>query len=574
MSCARSRTAASSSPTARATRLAGEAPPITVDTPAWQARMLDTFGVAAEAGALRFPEDADAVLALLEAGARAGRWAGVLRLARGADAAATAGGRVGAWGRLVDHALAAGRALGDPAATAWALHQQGSRALCLGDRVLAADALDKRSSCANSSATRRAPPRPVTTSRSSAVAPPAFAERRAQAAASPLAVVRGRGRCARRRGGRGGALPAEDRTRAAPAADSTVAPDSGNGPGGAQGSTNNAGATDPNAGSGGGAPGSGTPGGGDRRCPARRASRPRRYHSAAAARADQRRPDHQRLEHLVRTARHRRSLDRRRQRGRFRHRRGRVRESHLPANVQCAVAVTLTPAAIGQRTATVDFADVGNGSPAQVVLTGTGCRGETCSGTSRTPVGRNDNQSPTVRGRHHPDEATAVPSRPTAPTPRTHRRASANGGQEWVTQSSPATTSAPISVARPCPAPSGSARGSTSARRSGACPPRSPRSSLPTSAGLRRRPRPGPGAGSRGQARRRPGAHRRARGGARHRQARSGDGRLRQGLVRPQCAGDRRSGRLAGRPPGGGQARRGGRRALADQFAKLLGDEG
>ena len=119
--------------------LAGEAPPISVDTPAWQARMLDTF-VAAEDGALRFPEDADAVLALLEAGARAGQWAGVLRLARGADAAATAGGRsargVGWWtmpSPPVARWGSGSHRLGAP--------QQGSRALCLGDRVLAADAL-------------------------------------------------------------------------------------------------------------------------------------------------------------------------------------------------------------------------------------------------------------------------------------------------------------------------------------------------------------------------------------------------------------------------------------------------
>jgi hypothetical protein len=43
---------------------------------------------------------------------------------------------------MVDHALTAARALEEPAAEAWALHQQGSRAMCLGDRVLALDALE------------------------------------------------------------------------------------------------------------------------------------------------------------------------------------------------------------------------------------------------------------------------------------------------------------------------------------------------------------------------------------------------------------------------------------------------
>ena len=100
-----------------------------------------------------------------------------------------------------------------------------------------------------------------------------------------------------------------------------------------------------------------------------------------------------------------------------------MRESHLPANASCAVAVTFTPTAIGQRTATVDFADVGNGSPAQVVLTGTGCRGETCSGTVDAPPsdGTTTSPPPSVGGTPPEQQAPTGPpakQKTTAPTPR------------------------------------------------------------------------------------------------------------------------------------------------------------
>jgi len=106
-----------------------------VDGEPWLERMLASDVPA------RSPEEAPAVLALLDAGARAERWDDVLRVARQATPAIAAGGRVGAWGVVVDHALVAARAAGDRAGEAWALHERGSRALCLGDRELAAAAL-------------------------------------------------------------------------------------------------------------------------------------------------------------------------------------------------------------------------------------------------------------------------------------------------------------------------------------------------------------------------------------------------------------------------------------------------
>ncbi len=61
-----------------------------------------------------------------------GRWADILRLARAVDAAISLRGRWGAWHSLLERALQAARALGDRAVEAWALHQLGTRALCLG----------------------------------------------------------------------------------------------------------------------------------------------------------------------------------------------------------------------------------------------------------------------------------------------------------------------------------------------------------------------------------------------------------------------------------------------------------
>ena len=99
------------------------------------------------------------MLALLAAGARAHRWEG--RAAPGSRRRSRNTPPAAAWARggvVVNHALDAARELNDPAAEGWALHQRGSRALCLGDRELATTALGpRRWRCGRSSATRRAP---------------------------------------------------------------------------------------------------------------------------------------------------------------------------------------------------------------------------------------------------------------------------------------------------------------------------------------------------------------------------------------------------------------------------------
>jgi hypothetical protein len=87
----------------------------------------------AEGGERRPPEDMPAVLAVLDAAAREQRWADVMRVARGADALLTLGRRWGAWQVAAQHAHEAALASGDRHAEAWALHQLGTRAGCLGD---------------------------------------------------------------------------------------------------------------------------------------------------------------------------------------------------------------------------------------------------------------------------------------------------------------------------------------------------------------------------------------------------------------------------------------------------------
>jgi len=88
-------------------------------------------------------EEADPILRALAWGAGAGRWAEVLRLGRAVEGALALGGRWSAWAQVQRWALQAAQALGERAAEAWALHQLGTRTLCLGDAAAARTSLDK-----------------------------------------------------------------------------------------------------------------------------------------------------------------------------------------------------------------------------------------------------------------------------------------------------------------------------------------------------------------------------------------------------------------------------------------------
>ena len=89
----------------------------------------------------RLQEEAGAILQVLEWAARAGRWAEVLRLGRAVEGGLALGGRWGAWLQVLDWVHQAAQALGDKPALAWALHQTGTRALCLGEVATARAAL-------------------------------------------------------------------------------------------------------------------------------------------------------------------------------------------------------------------------------------------------------------------------------------------------------------------------------------------------------------------------------------------------------------------------------------------------
>jgi hypothetical protein len=81
----------------------------------------------------RLLEETETILRLLEWAAGKGRWVEVLRLSGLVEGALTLGGRWSAWVKVLQWALEAALTLGDRAAEAWARHQLGSRALCLGD---------------------------------------------------------------------------------------------------------------------------------------------------------------------------------------------------------------------------------------------------------------------------------------------------------------------------------------------------------------------------------------------------------------------------------------------------------
>ncbi len=93
-------------------------------------------------GNRRTPEavaaESDAIVGLAEWATASAQHRETLRLAWVAAAPLALGARFGAWGRLLNAAHGAARALDDKAAEAWVEHEHGSRALMLGDNEAAA----------------------------------------------------------------------------------------------------------------------------------------------------------------------------------------------------------------------------------------------------------------------------------------------------------------------------------------------------------------------------------------------------------------------------------------------------
>lgn len=89
----------------------------------------------------RLAEEAAAIVGSVAQARERRDWTTVLRLGRAAERALAVSRRWGAWEILLRHQLEAARALGDRRAEAWALHQLGTRALCLDDPLAARDHL-------------------------------------------------------------------------------------------------------------------------------------------------------------------------------------------------------------------------------------------------------------------------------------------------------------------------------------------------------------------------------------------------------------------------------------------------
>jgi hypothetical protein len=94
--------------------------------------------------------EAEALLRVQQHAADARRSGEVLQLGRLLEESLVASARWGAWAVALERCLAAARAIGDRSAEAWALHELGSRALCLGDagkaRALLSQAITLRES--------------------------------------------------------------------------------------------------------------------------------------------------------------------------------------------------------------------------------------------------------------------------------------------------------------------------------------------------------------------------------------------------------------------------------------------
>jgi len=78
-------------------------------------------------------DTAEALVRAQQSAADAHRWGEVLRLGRLLDGALVLGVRWGAWATVLERCLAAAKATKDRSAEAWALHQLGTRAVCLGE---------------------------------------------------------------------------------------------------------------------------------------------------------------------------------------------------------------------------------------------------------------------------------------------------------------------------------------------------------------------------------------------------------------------------------------------------------
>jgi hypothetical protein len=108
----------------------------TEDLRPWAHRTITYFIAWAERNS-RNPEvllrESEALLRVQRYASDARRWGEVLRLSRLLGGPLAVGARWGAWRMALERCVAAARTTGDRSAEAWALHEIGSRAVCLGE---------------------------------------------------------------------------------------------------------------------------------------------------------------------------------------------------------------------------------------------------------------------------------------------------------------------------------------------------------------------------------------------------------------------------------------------------------
>jgi hypothetical protein len=88
-------------------------------------------------------QEADTIGDLLRWSVWSGHWADALRLARAIERPLALGRRWDAWEQVLESALESARKIDDASSEAWALHQLGTRAACLGDVATALEQLSR-----------------------------------------------------------------------------------------------------------------------------------------------------------------------------------------------------------------------------------------------------------------------------------------------------------------------------------------------------------------------------------------------------------------------------------------------
>lgn len=95
-------------------------------------------------------QESDMILRLLKWSYETERWSEVLQLGRALESSLILGRRWGIWQQVLQWELEAARLLSDQAAESWALHQLGSRALCLEENSVARNYLEQALELRNS----------------------------------------------------------------------------------------------------------------------------------------------------------------------------------------------------------------------------------------------------------------------------------------------------------------------------------------------------------------------------------------------------------------------------------------